>query len=256
MEAAADLGLRMGVEGGRETLSVLQQLQASIDRLTGSVDRLEARMARTRGTERMDQGARRATTSLNAMATSVDRAGRSIGVLHQHQDRYISAQARSAAVFGTQIGLLRQLQISLVSVAAALSVRAVVNYADAWQYANNRLRLATNGAAELKRAQTDLFAVSQRTFSSFRSSAETLRAIRTIDAQPRTCAGYAHQADGDDAKGCCAFGHDDRLGGSRSLSVRPGARDQLQERRSGDGVGDGADSASRGGHRLRPRARH
>lgn len=173
MEAAADLGLRMGVEGGRETLSVLQQLQASIDRLTGSVDRLEARMARTRGTERMDQGARRATTSLNAMATSVDRTGRSIGVLHRHQDRYISAQARSAAVFGTQIGLLRQLQISLVSVAAALSVRAVVNYADAWQYANNRLRLATNGAAELKRAQTELFAVSQRTFSSFRSSAET-----------------------------------------------------------------------------------
>lgn len=164
--------LRMAVEGARETLSALKQLDTSIERLTGAIDRLEARSSRTRGAERMAQGAKQATTNLNAMATQADRSGRAIGVLHQHQERYISSQARSAAVFGTQIGLLRQLQISLISVGAALSVRAVVNYADSWQYAANRLKIATNSLAELKRAQTELFDVSQRTFSTFRSSAE------------------------------------------------------------------------------------
>ncbi|MFD2206640.1 tape measure protein [Kiloniella antarctica] len=61
---------------------------------------------------------------------------------------------------------------ALGAVAGALSVQQIYRYAEAWKQTENRLKLVTNGTAELTATQNSLFAVAQNTRSSFEGTAD------------------------------------------------------------------------------------
>ena len=61
--------------------------------------------------------------------------------------------------------------------AAALSVREVVRYADEWTNLTNRLKLVTDSSQELALAQSDVFNIAQETRQSLSSSAELYQRI-------------------------------------------------------------------------------
>ncbi|WP_052742151.1 tape measure protein [Kiloniella litopenaei] len=61
---------------------------------------------------------------------------------------------------------------ALGAVAGALSVQQIYRYAEAWKQTENRLKLVTNGTAELTATQNSLFSVAQNTRSSFESTAD------------------------------------------------------------------------------------
>jgi len=60
---------------------------------------------------------------------------------------------------------------ALAAFGAAISVREIIAYSDAWQSASNQLRLVTTGVEDLARVQAQLLAVSNDTRSSFESTA-------------------------------------------------------------------------------------
>ncbi|WP_085908277.1 tape measure protein [Kiloniella majae] len=61
---------------------------------------------------------------------------------------------------------------ALGAVAGALSIQQIYRYAEAWKQTENRLKLVTNGTAELTATQNSLFSVAQNTRSSFESTAD------------------------------------------------------------------------------------
>lgn len=65
-----------------------------------------------------------------------------------------------------------QLRGAIVGVAAALGVRELSQYADSWQTIQNRLKVVSATTDELRSATDGLFAISQRTRSSFEATAE------------------------------------------------------------------------------------
>lgn len=85
---------------------------------------------------------------------------------------YAGAQAGAANALRMATGFMRAAQTAASGLIAALGVRQVVAYADAWTAANNRLRIVIDSTEELKSAQTSLFAISQRTFTSFGATAD------------------------------------------------------------------------------------
>lgn len=60
---------------------------------------------------------------------------------------------------------------ALAAFGAAISVREIIAYSDAWQSASNQLRLVTTGVEDLASVQAQLLAVSNDTRSSFESTA-------------------------------------------------------------------------------------
>ena len=71
----------------------------------------------------------------------------------------------------------RLLGIALAASIAAMQVRKVVQYADAWTNVENRLKLVTSGTQELTQAQNDLLKIAQDSRQSFESTATLYQRI-------------------------------------------------------------------------------
>jgi len=121
-----------------------------LDRATGATDRLGRELAQAEqamGRTRAESG--RTSRGLTEQSRATDQVARS--------------SDRTTAVLG-------QMRTALAGVGIALGVREVVQYADGWTLANNRLRLASQSSGELAAVQAVLFDASQRTRSSFEST--------------------------------------------------------------------------------------
>ena len=66
---------------------------------------------------------------------------------------------------------------ALGALAAAMSVREIVRYADAWTNLENRIKLTTDTTEELHRAQSDLFGVAQETRQSLESTVQLYQRV-------------------------------------------------------------------------------
>jgi trimeric autotransporter adhesin len=121
--------------------------------------------------------ATRGLDRLGASAGVVDAAmaghGRTLARTGGEMD---ALSTRSRAVQEAQSGAARamdQLARAAVALGAGLTVGTLIEYADGWKSVESRLKLVTNGAAELRAAQEQLFDVAQRTRQSFDATAET-----------------------------------------------------------------------------------
>lgn len=80
-------------------------------------------------------------------------------------ERTFSQMTKALAGFGLGLG-------------AYFSVREVLRYGDAWAVAANQLKLAVDGAEELRAAQEGVFRVSQQTYNSFNATANLTSKIQ------------------------------------------------------------------------------
>mgnify|MGYP006423036845 CR=1 FL=1 len=92
---------------------------------------------------RANTGGRRLSTTLQNVATAGNRANKTLALL------------RSALVIAGAVGI----------------ARGFIQQADALQLIQNRIRIVTDGAKELNAVQSELFAISQRTRTSFEANA-------------------------------------------------------------------------------------
>jgi len=106
---------------------------------------------------RAQAGSRVVVRSLNDIRGAAGRTGQSIGRLDKRM--------KSAATTGN---LLRR---ALTGIGAALLAREFVKLSDSFTNVENRLKLATNTTGELVAVQEELFAISQRSRSSFETNA-------------------------------------------------------------------------------------
>lgn len=66
---------------------------------------------------------------------------------------------------------------ALTALAAVMSVREVVRYADTWTNLENRIKLTTDTTEELTRAQSDLFTIAQSTRQSLESTVQLYQRV-------------------------------------------------------------------------------
>lgn len=103
-------------------------------------------------------GVREANAGLDRLERSADQAGDQVDRLARRSDAASGAMRALGAAVGIAIG--------------ALAGREIFQAVDAFQRAENQLRLATRSTDEFTAAQEALFGVSQRTFSTFNSTVE------------------------------------------------------------------------------------
>ena len=105
----------------------------------------------------------KANAQLDRVEKESMQADRATGKLNKTFDR----TGASARLLSRGIGLLT----------AALSVRQIVQYADAWTNLENRIKLTTDSTEELTQAQSDLFEIAQGTRQSLESTVQLYQRI-------------------------------------------------------------------------------
>ncbi len=112
-------------------------------------------------------------TAAGTAGTALDGHGRAVGRLGGELD---ALSARSRAVQEAQSGTARTMGLltsAALALGASLSAGRLIEYADSWKSVESRLKLVTDGSAELRTVQDNLFAVAQRTRQSFEATADT-----------------------------------------------------------------------------------
>jgi tape measure domain-containing protein len=105
-----------------------------------------------------------ATLRIKVDATDADKASRSLDSLTksgEHADQTSNKLTETT----------KRLAAAATALATSMAVREIVAYADAWQSAENQLRLVTNSTEQLTGVQSALLGVANNTRSSFESTA-------------------------------------------------------------------------------------
>ena len=132
----------------------------------------------------LGQAGREAANDMDRAGAATDRLGRELAGTEQAMGRTRAESQRTARAMTEQAratdlaqrstdsttAALGSMRTALAGVGLALGVREVIQYADGWTLANNRLRLVTDSAGDLVAIQSRLFDVSQQTRSSFEAT--------------------------------------------------------------------------------------
>lgn len=105
-----------------------------------------------------------ATLRIKVDASDADKASRSLDSLTKSGDK---ADQTTSKLTDTT----KRLAAAATALATSMAVREIVAYADAWQSAENQLRLVTNSTEQLTGVQSALLGVANNTRSSFESTA-------------------------------------------------------------------------------------
>ena len=105
-----------------------------------------------------------ATLRIKVDATDADKASRSLDSLTKSGDK---ADQTTSKLTDTT----KRLAAAATALATSMAVREIVAYADAWQSAENQLRLVTTSTEQLTGVQSALLGVANNTRSSFESTA-------------------------------------------------------------------------------------
>lgn len=106
-----------------------------------------------------------ATLGLKVDSTQVRTATRDLDALGR-------VGASTASQVEHLLAPLRQLQSLLASLAAAIAVQKLIDYADSWKQIESRIKLVTKTTQELMLIQDKLFASAQRTRTQFEATAD------------------------------------------------------------------------------------
>ena len=141
----------------RRTATHMDRLEDSLEDVSGEARSSKANIDRT-GTsiDGLRRASRGGAENVERLGNAFDRQGRST----RRAQRNLRGATREAQRADRTFGLLRS---TLISVGAAFGVHQVIQYADAWQSATNRIQLFTSTAAETEQRLDAIFDISQRT---------------------------------------------------------------------------------------------
>lgn len=112
-----------------------------------------------------------ATLKIKVDSTEVDKASRSLGGLAEASGNTDKSSQKLTKSTENLAGAARMAIGAFTALGASISIREIIQAADAWKSAENQLRLVTTSTADLSNTQKILMGVSNETRSSFESTA-------------------------------------------------------------------------------------